>query len=126
MAIDFQEWAAARGPKQIKKANSSAIAALTQAQPALELLTDSPQWDLFLSYIASAIETWKKDHAKLSEALSKSILGIDEVLRVRHAMVVLSERINTAQYISQLPKDLISAGDKALALEARFEEQQAA
>lgn len=126
MAIDFQEWAAARGPKQIKKANSSAIAALTQAQPALETLTQSPQWDLFLSYIASAIDTWQKEHAKLSETLSKVALSIDEVLRVRHAMVVLSERINTAQYISQLPKDLITAGDKALALEARFEEQQAA
>lgn len=119
--IDYQDWAESQPAKGPRKGNSSAIAALTQAQPAMETLTQSPQWDLFLSYIASAIETWEADVARLAGVMTKP-LGIDDMLRVRHTMVRLSERVATARYISQLPKDLIDAGDEALSLNRRFDD----
>lgn len=123
--IDYKEWADKKGPK-LKSGNNSAIAALTQAQPALEALTQQPYWDLFLSYIASAIETWEKERAQLTEALAVYPLGVDDLLRMRHRLVLLSTRIDTARRISQLPKDLIAAGDKALSLEVRLEDKKGA
>lgn len=99
------------------------INAMVQSQPALEKLTGEPTWNLYLSYLQTAIEGAQAQFSRLAVSLTQP-LAVGQAEAIRTEMVRIQGQIQAWEAAASLPKDLIKAGEQAAQLLDRLPETE--
>ena len=109
--LDRSEWLD-RKPKH--KVDGAAVRQLIQAVPKMENLTNSEEWDKFLSYIKVEIDAAEQAaSALIEEMLLPSQWDATELVRIKAAVLVLRDRASILNAASAMPKKIIEAGKRA-------------
>jgi hypothetical protein len=94
-----------RGEQALAKLPSLAL--LNQAEISAKVLTNDPNWDLFLRILQGSIDTTVAQADALLRALADPLLTDDaEIRRVRLQMLLCNERIAAWTAAIGLPKEL--------------------
>ena len=122
--IDKTEWKALMKKRYEARKTDDAASSyrhMAQAKVAMELLTNSAEWDLLLRYLQSAREEWYKERTRL---LDSTLLTVDPatLAAAREMAIRFDERCRLIDTIMTMPADIMSIGDKAETLVERMED----
>jgi hypothetical protein len=108
--IDRQEWK----DRTKKERPVASVHALLQAVPKMETLTNSEEWDKFLSYIKAEVEqSEKQEKTFIEQLLNPSVWDSAELVRIKAAILTVRSRINSLTAASEVPKNIIERGKAA-------------
>jgi primosomal protein N' len=86
---------------------------LDQARVASEMLTGSPQWDVFLQRIQALIEQERTLLGGMAEALAIPNLTSEQVLQGQRHLLSTKAKIEAWEQVLRLPKEIIGAAMKS-------------
>ena len=119
MSFTREEYADLLEKKQKNKMNGErpTLEYLVQAQVKMELLTGNQHWDIFLSYLQSALEGLKITEDQYRDKLcSSSLVDSNEIMLTKMGLAETKGQITLLEGIIALPKDIIESGEKAKAV----------
>ncbi len=103
------------------KQNTFEIQGMMQTAQDMELLTNDPLWDKYVSFLASVLDTAKTAAQRAQQDLADPTrVNADEIMAVKMVLVRLNERISVLETVIQIPGMLVKEG--AVAKEV-FKEQ---
>lgn len=82
---------------------------LEQARVASEMLTGTPQWDVFLQRIQALIEQEKTLLGGMAEALAIPNLTSEQILQGQRHLLSTKAKIEAWEQVLRLPKEIIGA-----------------
>ena len=101
--------------KKAKEKNAlNKYQAVEQATVSNELLTNSPEWNIYLQELQAILD--KSKEARLSFQLrleDPEVSDPIEVTAIRNKIFILNERIGILDSVMRLPKDIIETGKEA-------------
>ena len=119
---DFTDYVNGSGKKQQPREN---LAYIAQAGVKASLLTGSPHWDTFLTYVQAAIEASRGQLVQLEAKLTDPMfLDPAELMRIKMLAAICRTRIQAWEAVLSLPKDLMAEGDKARDILARIQDAE--
>ena len=120
---DFTDYVNGSGKKQPREN----LAYIAQAGVKASLLTGSPHWDTFLTYVQAAIEASRGQLVQLEAKLTDPMfLDPAELMRIKMLAAICRTRMQAWEAVLSLPKDLMAEGDKARDILARIEDADSA
>lgn len=127
MTFDRKQYEASTAERAGRRQDRSNLAFLAQAAVKAELLTGSPHWDTFLTYVQAAIEATRVQATQIERTLADPfILDPAVIMRAKMASALARERILAWEAVMALPKDLMAEGAKARTILERMDGRQAA
>jgi glucan phosphorylase len=110
--IDRKDWENLQGRNN--KRISPTVYKIAQSAPKMEILTNSNEWDEFLSYVQPHIEQAKAGMEDLiKRLLVPELWNTEEMTRIKGAILVLEDRISTLTTMVEIPRKIIEQGKKA-------------
>jgi len=110
---DRADWEALKKAKQ--KGKPEPIQTVTQilrAAPPMEILTNSEEWDKFLSYLQPLVERSEQESAYLKDKLTDpTIIKHEELVFLKLAYTRQTERTEVLKLVMSLPKEIIKLGE---------------
>lgn len=116
MSFDRNEFDRVSRDKAVDRVREShrALEYLSQAAVKAELLTGSPQWDVFLSYLQSTRDVCAQQLAGFERVLvDPRVVNDDDMRRAKISAVECRARIETLDSVMTLPAQIMSEGTKA-------------
>ena len=114
MTIDLDDWKKSRRSAEVPRIDRDDIKRIQQAAVSAERLTGNPDWDIYQSYIQSALERLEKDKTDLADGILTPNCVDHTQLMIRKAMYAkVIGQIELLQQIIDLPKRIIEMGGKA-------------
>ena len=99
---------------------------LRQASVSAESLTGNPHWDIFLQYLAAAIEDTEGQKKGFSDALADpSVVDTNDIMKAKLSLAECNGRIDAWKFVLSLPKDIIGMGTQAKELLGRMPKEDA-
>ena len=118
---DFTDYVNGSGKKQPREN----LAYIAQAGVKASLLTGSPHWDTFLTYVQAAIEASRGQLVQLEAKLTDPMfLDPAELMRIKMLAAICRTRMQAWEAVLSLPKDLMAEGDKARDILARIQDAE--
>jgi hypothetical protein len=119
MSYTREEWLGLNEKNRKKSLNGERphMEYLVQAQVKMSYLTGVQEWDIFLSYLQSALDTLKLIQAEKRNALcSPSLVDTNSIMEVKLDLAEVTGQINLLEGVLALPKDIMESGERAKAL----------
>ena len=105
------------GPDREPRIDHRHLRALRQAAVAAESLTGDESWDIFLSYLQSAVNETGKQLATLQNRLmAPTTVNHEEILTLKIGIAECQARISAWSAAIKLPNDIKEKGRNAKAL----------
>jgi hypothetical protein len=123
--FDRQEFDKLMGENTIKRLEKQRdhLEYQKQAEVSATLLTGDQNWDVFLQFLQSAVDTTKAQKTSLEERyLDPGLVNPDEIMKDKILIMLCAERIKAWETVIALPVDIMSQGEKARSLLARLGE----
>lgn len=80
---------------------------LEQAVVATKLLTQSPEWNVFLQRVQAFIDQERKTLVAMGDAIALPNLASEQVLQAQRHMAVAKARIEAWEQVQRLPVEII-------------------
>lgn len=94
-------------PTQVKE--------ILRAQPSMETLTRSSEWDFFLSCCQFLLETAERSKMSVDRQLcDEPVFDHDSLIKLKAQSLCMGERIFTITQLMGLPKQIMEDGEKVL------------
>lgn len=114
MTFDRSQFASLAERKRNERQDRPRLELVAQAAVKANLLTGSPHWDTFLTYIQSAVDATERQlkgfEAKLSDP---AIVNPDDMMRAKIWASECRGRRDALLAVLSLPADLMKAGEAA-------------
>jgi len=106
---------------RIRERQRDNLATVEQAAVEAEKLTSDPRWNIFLQQI----QKWKNDSESNLKSLNErhsdpELTNPDEITRIKNAILMNKQDIDTLDRVISLPKSIIDDGKKAKSLLANL------
>jgi len=99
--------------KLVKKKPKAEVVSMEtlRAAPQMELLTNSEEWDKYLSYIQPLLEKAKLDKENITQKLLSPLLfDAEKMAQLKSEIIRMTERIEVLEVIMTFPKQIIEYG----------------
>lgn len=120
--IDREQWALSLKQRTPRVQGLHQIA---RAAPPMEVLTQSEEWNTYVSYLQAQLEKAENEILLFTEKLlSPGLWDHTEMVRIKAAILTLQERATTLKASIEIPKHIIDSGkrvDELLALDSENE-----
>ncbi len=124
MLPDRDEFKKLQENRKAQKANGAnrEMKMIRQAAVRAEFLTGHPHWDIFLSYLQSALDGFEEQMKSIQDVLIRpDNVDHNSILQAKMALAECKGRVDILNEIMMLPKDLIEMGGKAKSILERME-----
>lgn len=106
--------------KLVKKQKKAEVVNLEvkRAAPQMEVLTNSEEWNKYLSFIQPLLEQAKEHLNEISQnLLNPSLFEAEKIFQLKSEHIKMTERVHVLEVLMSFPKQIIEYGKVSTSLE---------
>ena len=123
--ISLDEYRKRKEETSLPDVDMRTLERLEQTAVKAKQLTGNPGWDMYLTYLQTAVDGYKKEKTSAVEKLiSPAIVNQDEIMAAKSIVQTCSATIAALEAAMSLPVDLIKIGEKAKSISSRINRKE--